>query len=73
MSLIKIPVLHSNLSSFATEKCFCVITVITDLKAADLSITPALDNTHIDWKWAAAAAVATCSKCQAEQNATVLF
>lgn len=49
VSLIKIPALHSKLSSFATEKCFCVITVITVLKAADLSITP-LDNTHIDWK-----------------------
>lgn len=51
MSLIKIPVLHSKLSSFATEKCFCVITVIAVLKAADLSITAALDNTHISGCW----------------------
>lgn len=73
VSLIKIPLLHSKLSSFATEKCFCVITVITVLKAVDLSITPGLDNIHIDWKRAARAAVATRCKCQAEQNATVLF
>lgn len=71
MSLIKIPVPHSKLSSFATEKCFNVITVITVLKAADLSITPALDNTHIDLKRVVRAAVAARRKCQAEQN--VLF